>query len=377
MTLALAGCSPPIATASPSTTIPVSATPTRSLVPSATRSSSSPTPSALPSGVQPSSLTFADRTHGWLGVEDGIFGTADGGSTWDRQLGAGRIAHLWSLDATHAWAVGADRSLYRTTDGTHWVGVLGFTAAFSELHFLTPMQGWATVSTLSTTPPLSSTGSVYATTDGGATWHAVNTRSITTACFFNATAGIGADGNQIFKTSDAGRSWLPIATLELDDQSPWFPSLVCASQMTMRVQATAARVGLGHAAYVVFRSVDGGATWTQEYREGYTLGLTEPRVAGLGSYPSLLGTLPAKHTWVITCSPPAEVQDFLVLDAGGAVIARSKAPFVGCARDASFVDERYGWAIATAYQLDGTQLRAQGIVMRTEDGAQTWSRVYP
>jgi photosystem II stability/assembly factor-like uncharacterized protein len=371
----LTSCAAPGPIGTPSGSASPIVAPSPTPTPAAT---SSPTviATAAPAGPQPSAVRFADAVHGWLGVEDGILGTSDGGTTWQRQLNAGRITRIWSFDATHASAVAADSSLFRTADGSHWVGVLGLAAAFTEVRFVTASAGWATTVILSTSPPLTGVGSVHATTDGGATWRPVNTRSIWSICFFDETDGIGAAGKQIFATTDAGRTWSPLATLEINDDGPWFPSLFCADRSAMRVQVTEPKVGLGHAAYVVLRSVDGGKTWKQEYREGYTLGIGEPTVPGLGSYPAIIGTLPAARTWIVTCTPAMDTQEFLVLDAAGRVMKNEKAPFVSCARDATFVDEEHGWAIATDYTAVNAGGTSRNVLLRTTD-ARTWSRVYP
>jgi photosystem II stability/assembly factor-like uncharacterized protein len=380
LAIVVSGCAADVYVPSPSPSQFVAATPP--LAPSASAvgtAAANSSRSPLPVGPQASSVSFADPTHGWLGVEDGIFGTTDGGASWDRELSAGRVTHLWSFDTTHAWAVVADNSLYRTADGSHWFGVLGFGAAFTEMHFVTPLTGWATALTFSSpAPPRTSEGTVYRTTDGGETWHAVNTRSISSVCFSTESAGLGAEGKQIFRTVDAGRTWTLLGDIEIKDTGPWYPSLVCADPANARVQITEPGVALGNAPYLVFRSIDGGKTWTLEYRQGYTLGTTTPpNTPDLGSYPSLFGTVRASRTWIVTCTPAADAQDVLLVDASGAVLTKQRAPFVSCARDASFVDEQNGWAVAVQYQLNGATVAAQGVVLRTTDGARTWSRVYP
>ena len=110
---------------------------------------------------------------------------------------------------------------------------------------------------------------------------------------------------------------------------------------------------------------------------GYTLGATPAAPLGLGSYPSLLGVLPDGNSWILTCSPPADAQDLLVLDPAGMVLTKEKAPFVACARDASFVDEAHGWAIDTDYVLTATDLRSYGRLRRTTDRGRSWVVIYP
>jgi hypothetical protein len=144
------------------------------------------------------------------------------------------------------------------------------------------------------------------------------------------------------------------------------------------VQITEPYAALSHVPYLVFRTTDAGRSWTLEYREGYTLGSTTPLgTPALGSYPSLMGALRDGTTWVLTCSPPTDVQDLVVLDRAGAVLDRQKAPFIACAHDASAVDARHVWAIDTEYRLEGTQVASRTRLMRTMDGGRTWSRADP
>ena len=360
---------------SPPPTVPtLSAAPPPSTTPAPT-----PSPTAPPTGPQPSAVRFTDAGHGWLGVEDGILGTADGGRTWSRQLAAARVVKIWAYDATRAWALAADNTVYRTQDGAHWTAIPSTNPPISDIDPFSPTLLWAIgVAPTSGPQPAPQIGNVLVSYDGGSIWRPIGTHTMWSVCFSSRLDGVGAEGKQIFRTSDGGRTWIAIATLSIDDQGPWYPTLTCPAATSFRVQVTEPYAALSHAPYLVFRTTDSGRSWTLEYREGYTLGSATPRdTPGLGSYPSIFGMLPRGNTWLITCSPPTDTQDFVVLDPAGTVLAREKAPFTACARDATFVDDQRGWAIATEYRLTGTQLASQGVVMRTTDGARTWSRVYP
>ena len=376
--VALAACAPSAGTASQSATaIPPAATSSQpaSSPPSSATATASPT--AAPTGPQPSAVRFADATHGWLGLEDGILGTMDGGASWDRQLTAGRVTKIWSYDATRAWALAADNTVYRTRDGAHWTAIPPTTPPISQIDAFSPDIVWAIgIAPTSGPAPQPQTGNVLASTDGGFIWRPVGTHTMWSVCFDSPLNGFGAEGNQIFRTADAGRSWSRVGTLTINDQGPWYPTLTCPSATSFRVQVTEPYAALSHVPYLVFRTTDAGRNWILEYREGYTLGTTTPITAGLGSYPSIIGPLPNGDTWIMTCSPPAQVQDFLIIDPAGGVVAQQKAPFIACARDATFVDGMHGWAIATDYS-NIAKGASQGILMRTTDGSRTWSRVYP
>lgn len=340
----------------------------------------SPSPPAA-AAAPPSAVDFADHTRGWLGVEDGILGTTDAGASWQRQLTSGRIARIWSIDATHAWALAADGTVYRTQDGERWTAMPRTDPAISDIDFVTPLTGWAIGRPAPTSPvgaPVQLLGTLLATTDGGAAWRPVTSPGLWSVCFTSERAGLGASGKRIFRTADAGRTWTPIADLAIDDRGPWYPTLVCADGQRARVQITEPYAAMSHGPYLLFATTDAGATWRLESREGYTLGIASPAPPiGLGSMPSLLGALPDGNTWILTCSPPLDAQDLLVVNPAGDVLTTGKAPFVACARGASFVDEGHGWAIDTEYVLTGSDVRSTGRLRRTTDGGRNWTVVYP
>lgn len=337
--------------------------------------SSSPT-SAPPIASRLTAVRFVDRDHGWLGLSDGLLGTSDGGLTWTRQLSGKSIGHLWAYDASHAWALTTGSVLYRTDDGTNWQAA-GQNDSFTEVQFITPEIGWGVVPQTPPTPigrPVQLAASVLQTVDGGITWHTVSAQSIWSICFIDERNGWGADGKQIYKTTDAGRNWTRIVDLAINDEGPWYPTVRCADGMSARVQITEPKAALSHAPYLMFRTNDGGTRWLLEYREPYTLGTTTPwNTPQLGSYPSMFDTLANGSTWLVTCTPPIDRQDFLVLSRTGAELARGTVPFASCVVDATFVDARHGWIIGPEFRGD----RTENVLSRTTDNAQTWTRVYP
>jgi len=77
--LLIGACVPGAITPSAS---PVPPTPTAPQ-PTAATSAPSPTlnPSPTPAGAAPTAVRFIDPLHGWLGTQEGLFGTKDGGAT--------------------------------------------------------------------------------------------------------------------------------------------------------------------------------------------------------------------------------------------------------------------------------------------------------
>ena len=349
----------PILTASPLETAPAAPT-------------LSPAPTLPLTGAQPTVVRFVDPLHGWIGTDDGIVGTADGGATWVRQLASGSITKIWAYDRTRAWALAGLSALYRTEDGSRWtpVGQLPF-PLIVDLDVVSP----ALVFAIGVAPardgpaPAARFGNVLRSDDGGGTWQAVGTHTMWSVCFDTPADGIGAEGKQIYRTADGGRTWLPISALEIADDGPWYPTLGCPNGTNGRVQVVGGFAALTHIPYLVFRTTDTGRTWVLEYREGYTLGTTTPpNTPQLGTRPSFFGALAGGRTWFVTCSPGAGALEFVVLGPTGDPLARGPVPIPDCARSGQVIDQNNVAAIS-----GGTA----PAVLLTNDGGRTWRRIYP
>ncbi|MGH2452041.1 MAG: WD40/YVTN/BNR-like repeat-containing protein, partial [Candidatus Limnocylindria bacterium] len=345
-------------------------------VPSPT-ASATPAPSRPPAEAPaPSAVRFADARNGWLGVEDGILGTSDGGRTWSRQLESERVVRISALDPRHAWALAADSTLYRTVDGSTWRSVPATTPPIREVFFIDAEVGWGIASAtdssgegLRTYPPRYPPGTLLQTTDGGEVWRPITERSIRSVCFADRRSGWGADGDEVLTTADGGRTWRSVFVSGLEVGGPWRPSLVCDGMAAARVQLAGFGAALSHAPYVVYRTSDGGRSWTLEYAEGYTLGASLPtRVPGLGSYPSILGTLDDGRTWVVTCTPPVDGQRFHILRNDGGVEASGTIPLPSCAIAAQIIDRDH--IVAVGYRASRSWLVA------SSDGGLTWQERY-
>lgn len=128
---------------------------------------------SYPHDVDISDVFFVDPETGWVSghhrtsAGDGgfIVATRDGGRTWAVQVGdrdspARAFTRLFFLDATHGWAVQADGSLLRTTDGATWTPT-GTVAAHSPIVFVTPDRGFTLDG-----------GEIRTSVDAGRTWSA-------------------------------------------------------------------------------------------------------------------------------------------------------------------------------------------------------------
>ncbi|MDQ6859310.1 MAG: hypothetical protein M3Z65_09975, partial [Chloroflexota bacterium] len=272
--LLMSACTPQFAApgTSPGATAPVSLQP----------KTASPTPtvsqSPSPAGGAPQAVRFIDARRGWVGAQDGILATADGGATWERQLTGASIRRIWTYDGTRAWALADDKTVYRTRDGAHWTAIPPTNPPIAEIDAFSPDLLWAIgVGPVAGPAPVPQVGNVLFSNDGGFIWRPVGTHTMWSVCFDTPTDGIGAEAKQIFRTADGGRTWSPIATLAINDDGPyWYPTLGCPNGTNDRVQVTEPNAAASHVPYLVYRTNDAGRTWVLEFREGYTLGTTTP-----------------------------------------------------------------------------------------------------
>lgn len=258
-------------------------------------------------------LRFADRCSGWLlGVADGgarvvLYGTADGGVTWQEQVtrtNQGRltgarsgVGRLEVPDAAHAF-VAADlprctapclSELLGTSDrGVTWQSLHAFGARVHAMRFADGLNGWA----VTYDPTTSSSSALEATSDGGRTW----TRRVLPPFadqidFVNARDGwaLGSDGAwctsswcsrwYLYRTTDGGSTWTRLHASE-DQTSWWLPNPQGSSASFLRgphfVDTThgwiALSIGAGGAGVRVggvITTADGGVTWQQSGIEPY------------------------------------------------------------------------------------------------------------
>jgi photosystem II stability/assembly factor-like uncharacterized protein len=108
---------------------------------------------------------------GWIaGGQDGdepdgyLFLSVNGGAYAEPQLRVdGPLNTVFFLDDVTGWCGGSDGTILSTSDGMSWsVGTLGEPVTILDLHFVSPVLGWAATS-----------GGLYLTEDGTA-WNKVN-----------------------------------------------------------------------------------------------------------------------------------------------------------------------------------------------------------
>jgi len=123
-------------------------------------------------------LFLSDSVAWMLDLPSTLFGTADGGRTWQKTTAPAQVAQYNFINATDGWMLGTNGGVYQTTDGGQiWTklqsmsqgqpssGILPYSATVTGMVFLNMNDGWLTGLTNQTDAVW-----VYATHDGGKTW---------------------------------------------------------------------------------------------------------------------------------------------------------------------------------------------------------------
>jgi photosystem II stability/assembly factor-like uncharacterized protein len=153
---------------------------------------------------------------GWALTDVGLQRTSDAGLSWTTvtppDVPAAAIASVTFTDPDHGWlATNQGKIVSRTTDGgATWLTSPG--PAVPEgtvaLSFIDPSTGWLLASWGNAN---FSYGALYATSDAGVTWQARQVPSGGRLKFTNATTGWLASRDRLFRSLDGGRSWTEIA----------------------------------------------------------------------------------------------------------------------------------------------------------------------
>ena len=395
------------------------------------RSASTPTYSAftsqrgvLASGTpvpQPdlADVVFVDRVHGFAlalhGEQSILAASTDAGATWRVRDGALPIAipaQLEFADTSHAYLWGGapqstgNLPLWRSDDGGRTWSVARIGPVVSDVSAI-HADVWAVVGTCpigATTPPPSCAVVLERSTDNGATWSQsatpppvhesaglsisdqdIELARITRArayvlSFVSSGSNAGTTSGQLVYTSDSGLSWVT----RVDPCPPYFRVgeqlaasgtndlwLMCASQASGGSQAKA-----------LFRSSDGGVTWTLSAAANAPAlsdNVTLPATTG-----TAVGTLPTAgyvapyslgHDNLAVLSPedawlfPDRAGVFRTDDGGrtwALVPGLARAGLVvGASGNVVFADATHGWVCETGAGL-----------WRTTDGV-TWQRQGP
>ena len=235
------------------------------------------------------------------------------------------------IDASTGWAVGDQGTVVHTTDGgAHWTAqTSGVADDLTGVTFTDAQSGWATGVT-SYPGSDSVTGVIIHTADGGQLWTTqatpVSDAGLGGVAFADSLHGLAVGEVQgdssdnvtvILGTDDGGTTWTEQHSYNPPEVQNTGDGVLNGVACTDADHAVA--VGGGSGATEIFRTVDGGATWTR---------LVKPAA------------------WSV------------------------------CLSDVDFVDADHGWAVGQgpAPVGAGTVITA-GTVIATTDGGATWTKL--
>jgi photosystem II stability/assembly factor-like uncharacterized protein len=267
----------------------------------------------------------------WLTYDSRVYRSLDGGASWTQVFGNAAdeqwtgLSSVWFFDQHKGLAVGNGGWLLETSNGGRdWVrkGLTGQSGGYAKLQFASPTHGW-----------LSGDWGVSKTTDGGASWWTptVNAGLINVSDFHFADArhGWAISGSVLHRSTDGGDTWERLADLPF-----WGKSI--------RFLDTNVGVATGHDG-AIYRTEDGGATWTSRPRDGFEemnriVFVGASTAWAVGEYGSVMTSIDAGLTWTRVLVPPRV-----------------------SLRDVWFTDPSHGWIVGD-----------RGTVLATVDGGKTW-----
>jgi len=216
-------------------------------------------------------------------TDTGVFKSTDAGDTWQNRTSTAILGHDPNM---HAVAVGSAEHLFaasstriwRSTDGGgYWQGT-GLTEGAGPVRCLTVSPSYASDGTVFAgthyVEGVGTSGGIWVSGNRGVSWQLaavglprypfVNVIVLSPSFASDRTvfAGLshpGRDGG-VFKSTDAGGTWVEVNTgIECDpDVGPDVRALAISSQYASDHTVYAGTDGFG-----VFRSTDGGGTWTR------------------------------------------------------------------------------------------------------------------
>jgi len=376
--------------------------------------------SSTPTTENLKDVDFPDVLHGWaVGANGAVIRTTDGGATWTKQS-SGTTSYLDGVSfvsATEGWAAGGNTILHTTNGGSTWTKQSTPSATWAySLTMVDALHGWAAGETLTST------------TDGGVTWTIqpiANPDWLFGVDAVDPTAAtiVGWNGG-VFTTTNGGSTWvnrLNGAPTEVygmdanDSQHAWAAGTFGETQYTTDGGTTWNRVQVGNPyghLYgidfapgnttgwlvgdgdqsnnygVVFRSKDGGKSWTLQSSTGSldivydVAALTNRRAVTVSALGYIRYTTDGGTTWRVghriggsllnavsftgrTGWVAGNEATVMRSDDGGRtwVLRRPNPGYDAAFMDVSFADQSSGWVVGF-----------YGDVFHTTDGGLTWQR---
>jgi len=278
------------------------------------------------------SVHFVDGQTGWaVGNEGTIIKTENGGNEWQIQTSwtEERIWTVFGINRDIAWAAYPGGLLKTEDGGGIWVIAKHDTLnLFSHSVFFTDEHtGWVIGKT---------GGRILKAVDGGNTWQIYYARTnayLTAIHFCKAETGWITGDRVIFKTTDGGITWTGQTGAEKTLFSIAFSDVYHGWA-----------VGMGG---LILRTEDGGASWRE---------LSHGKKSHLRS----ICFCDEYNGWA------AGIQTILHTDNGGKDWIQQEYDMLSTANEVSFIDNTTGW-------IAGVDNESNGLIIHTDDGGETWN----
>ena len=264
-----------------------------------------------------------------------VFKTTDAGLTWTQLLlVVGTIGSTKAIDVlseNEVFILGANNILHTVNGGSDWTAIdkPNSSITIKSVQFLTPQLGWVGASN----------GDIFGTTDGGASWAALDTTQFDKAVvlrFYDANTGYAGIDKALVKTTDGGHTWTVLNEFAF------------STSLTLIDYATATNVYFVQGNRVYYTK-DGGAT--VPYKQPLTYSSSNKGVF----------TLPDDRIWV------ASDYHSIAYSADGGEQYEEQVPgtknFLGYI---GMLDENHGWATGLYFTI-----------LKTSDGGNSWQDLSP
>jgi photosystem II stability/assembly factor-like uncharacterized protein len=364
---------PPVSITSPTP----SATPETSATPSATPTAT-PTPVGAEPGFVPplAAIQMVGPHLGWAVGSHAIYATTDG-THWTKQFGStDDFVGLDFISSTTGWVVGTHRLLATSDGGRSWHELGEARQLIRSVHFISATRGWGIAGG---NQPLVEHGvlipgagaTLIMSTDGGRSWVDLQSPGDPqTMCFSDAAHGwLASAAGIIYKSQDGGQTWTQALKMASSQPgSSGWARIECAGPSALWVLWAPGGAAAGHQPYVVYATVN-GQTWRTVMAEPGTIGNALPGVpAGPGSYPGSISVVDASDAVVVGDTPPANAATTMIVSNGGATLKTTGA-IAGAVQtfDAAFVTTTTGWVLA--HNTSGAD-----VIAATTDGGYHWSQ---
>jgi len=269
---------------------------------------------------------------------------------WTEQLSGTEkdLRTVYFVNTQVGWCLSGYGPIFHTTDGgTTWTsqGEEFSNTILEDIYFVDANNGWA----------VGEEGTIIHTTDGGKTWVKQDTaasKHLMSTFFDDLNNGWAIDSTPVLHTTDGGATWeeqiFPKYTKDGYENDAWIGGFYFLdSQNAIAVDRKGA----------LYRSTDGGATWTLE-----AVGELQP--FDWSMVVEKISFIDANNAWAIVKSDGSTFL-FKTTDGGLTWVKQEVETDDAYLVEIQFVDAQNGWVVGRKYPL--------GVIFYTTDGGVTWN----